>query len=321
MSLHLNCPGCGARFSVEERFAGHPARCKKCGTSIRIPSVGQDAHSQTLGAPPVLHRELFTNRAPAAGSSISARRPESWIDAVTSHVGLVPISVEHLAPIRPVLPSALADEPPSGPYRVAAAPDLPALDAHSGHPAGPLTVAYRHQLGNILKFFRWLNQTAYLISVPFIMIFLFGVITKSHGFTALGATAVVLLNASRLVSGMANLIAIPFRDGPIQGILFLIPPLSLIYLIRHWTKVKQPVLRVLGPVGTVGIVVLTFAFTPWLRGNDKPESFSAELREGVNAVEETIREELEIDPSRPSKPDPNRPPPRPFAPTDLQDPG
>jgi predicted Zn finger-like uncharacterized protein len=323
MALHLDCPGCGAKFSVDERFAGRQARCKKCGTSIHIPSAGIADPSRNLVSSQVSIGARTPQSAMSAATPLGNRRPDTWIDAITSHVGLAPISAERLTPIRPILPSALADEAPSGPYRVAAAPDLPALDAASGRAAGAITVAYRHQVGNLLKVFRWLNQTAYLISVPFIMVFLFGVITKSHGFTALGATVVILLNATRLVTGLGNLVVIPFRDSPLQGIIFLIPPLSLIYLVQHWPKVKKPVLRVIGPVGTVGIIVLTFAFTPWLRGGDKPESIKEELRDGVKAVKETIREELDIDPKHPSsKETATKSRTRaPINPADLQDPG
>ena len=44
----------------------------------------------------------------------------------------------------------------------------------------------------------------------------------------------VLLNLGRIVAGVANLAVVPFREGIVQGIMFLIPPLTFFYLSSHW---------------------------------------------------------------------------------------
>ena len=41
-------------------------------------------------------------------------------------------------------------------------------------------VFWRRQLGKVEKFFRWINQTAYLVSVPFLMVLLLGIMVRSH---------------------------------------------------------------------------------------------------------------------------------------------
>ena len=65
----------------------------------------------------------------------------------------------------------------------------------------------------IQKIFRWLNESAYLVSIPFVIILLFGIAVKAYSIAIFGATFVVLLNIGRIVAGVANLAVIPLRDG------------------------------------------------------------------------------------------------------------
>ncbi len=162
------------------------------------------------------------------------------------------------------------DEPSiPGPYKLASAPSLPALEAIGGKPAGALTRGYRHGMGKFQKLFRWLNESAYLVSVPFLMCLLLGLAVRNQSLMVLGATAVVALNIGRIAAGVANLVVIPFRQSPIQGVLFLIPPLTFIYMAQHWHKMERPVKRIVGPILTIGMVALAFLAEPWLRGEGK----------------------------------------------------
>jgi len=68
-----------------------------------------------------------------------------------------------------------------------------------------------------------------------------------------------LLNIGRIAAGLANLVVIPFRESPIQGIRFLIPPITFIYLAQRWSKVRKPVQRIVGPILTIGLVTLALA--------------------------------------------------------------
>ena len=101
-------------------------------------------------------------------------------------------------------------------------------------------------MGLIQKIFRWLNESAYLVSVPFIIILLFGIAVKAYPIAIFGATFVVLLNIGRIVAGVANLAVIPLRDG------------------LNLKKFKKPIRRVIEPVVTIVLVVLAFTFIPWL---------------------------------------------------------
>ncbi len=225
--IHFECPSCGAPFDVDDRFAGRNGRCKACGGRTKVP----DKSVKAVAAGPVANRKMAAV-APAAAArsrpSIAAARPVNWRDVVVSQVALAPISSDNLRAIRPK-PSPF-DDPvgPAGPYKLATAPSLPALDSHGGRAAGALTRGYRQGLGKVEKIFRWINQSAYLVSVPFLMCLLAGLALGNHSLMVLGATVVIALNIGRVVAGIGNLAAIAFRESPMQGVLFLIPPVTFI---------------------------------------------------------------------------------------------
>ena len=168
-----------------------------------------------------------------------------------------------------------------------------ALRSARGKAAGPLTRAYRQAVGWIEKIFRWLNQSAYLVSVPFLMCMILGLAVGSHSLMVLGATAVVLLNLGRIVAGVANLAVIPFRESPMQGVLFLIPPFTFFYLAQHWHKVKKPVKRIIGPIVTIGIVALAFMAEPWLKGEGKSAgSIQDQAKAGVKSLKTEVKAKI-----------------------------
>ncbi len=305
MAIHFNCSQCGAPFVVEERLAGRAARCKRCGSRTTIPgnreaapaaapggqavaAVAAGAGKGAVAAPPAPQK--------TAAPVIPAARPLNWIDAVTSQVALAPITEQRLSALRKK-PTPLDDASFTGLYKVMSAPALPALQAARGRPAGAITRTYRHEMGKIQKLFRWVNQSAYLVSVPFLMILLLGVVTNSQSLLALGATVVVALNIGRLVAGMANLLVIPFRDSPIQGVLFLIPPITFLYLYQNWNKVRKPVQRIIGPIGTIGVVILAFLIAPYLHGGAKEKGSIKQQQvrsgDGLSKLIPKAREALE----------------------------
>ena len=130
---------------------------------------------------------------------------------------------------------------------------------------------WRRQLGHIERLFRWINQTAYLVSVPFLMILLLGVMVRSHPMANFGAIVVVLLNIARLVTGVFNLVVIPFRDG------------------IDFRRLKKPIRRVIEPALTIGLVGLAFAFFPWLSKADKNDgTIAGRIRADVEKVERKL---------------------------------
>jgi hypothetical protein len=228
--------------------------------------------------------------APSPVPSIAAGRPINWLEAVTSQVALAPISVDQMRSLRP-RPFPVDEPSVPGPYKLATAPSLPAIHASRGKAAGAVTRGYRHGMGQVQKLFRWLNQSAYFVSVPFIMLLLLGLAIGNHALMVMGATAVVLLNLGRIVAGVANLAVIPFRESPIQGIFFLIPPITFVYLAQNWQKVKKPVQRIIGPIVTIGLVAATFVIEPYLRGQTKPKgSIEEQVQAGIGAVRKGVKE-------------------------------
>jgi hypothetical protein len=183
-----------------------------------------------------------------AGAGPAARPPagSNWLANMASSVGLVPLSSDRLARIGPKKkPTPLDDDPGDGkPYELAKPERV--SRGPSSKPASRATMLWRHQLGMLEKLFRWINQTAYLLSVPFIMLLLFGAVTRNRHLAALSATVVVVLNIGRLISDFADLAIIPLRDG------------------ISWKRLKKPAQRLIEPVFTIGLVVAMFTFLPSL---------------------------------------------------------
>ena len=285
MSLVFFCQGCGTRFEVSEAMAGKAGRCKHCGQRNAIPrSVPVAAPAVTLARAPV-----------AVGAVASGVSP-------FTDVGLAPLTAEELAPA-PRKKAArwldpLADADDSKPYLLAVPEDrTPAFRPAS--PTAPVsrgTILWRRALLAIQRPFRWLNDAAYLVSVPFLMLILVGAIGQSRPLALLGALGAVLLNLGRLGTGLVNLVLVPFRAGVLQGLLFLVPPLTVLYLARNWGRMKKATLRVVEPAVTIGLVVVAFTFVPSLRRpGAAPASgdFAAQLREGADDLGADLRTKID----------------------------
>ena len=78
------------------------------------------------------------------------------------------------------------------------------------------------------------------------------------------------LNGGRLATGLFNLVIIPFKDSLVRGILFLIPPFTILDLYRHLVQLSRPARRVIEPAVTIGLVALAFVFIPSLRRDGPP---------------------------------------------------
>lgn len=299
MAIVFPCEKCGSRFEVDDRFAGKSGRCKNCGTRMTIPS--RSAPELRL-APAAAGAGAAPARATAAaGAAVQA---PNWIAAVNSQVGLAPLSMPAVAAVslaKRKMP--LDDASFSGLYKVQSAPELPPVP-YGGKAAGGLTIFYRRHLGKVQKLLRKVNEAAYLVSVPFLVLLLLGVIVHNRTLALLGATIVVLLNIGRLVSGLGNLLMVPFRDSPMTGLLFLIPPFTFFYLAKNYHRVRKPLNRVLGPLGTILLVVLVFAFVPWLTssGEARQGTVRDRISESAGELKSSIREKMdrvpEVDASR-----------------------
>lgn len=284
MPIVFACGSCGSRFEVADRFAGKTGRCKHCGARMTIPSPPPSALRLAPAMPGAVR--------PASARS---RRPPGWIDAVTSQVGLAPLSAPALAPVSPARREngPLDDASFTGRYPVRSQAEGRPV---TGSPpaAGAALIFYRQQLGRVQRLLRWISDADYLVSIPFLMLMLLGVMLRSRPLAVTGATLVVLLNFARLAVGLANLVVIPFRDSPVQGVLFLIPPLTFLYIANHYHRLRRPFRRVSGPLLTIGGVVLVFAFVPWMTRNGPiPEAgVSERLKAGVEELRGDLQDEI-----------------------------
>ncbi len=270
MGIVFFCQSCGSRFEVDPRMAGRRGRCRKCGQLTTIPraeDLSMAAMRAVAPAAMVSGRSLGDDGAPPSLGG--------WLKAGISQIGLAPLTVERVKPVRPVLPSALDDAEDSKPYALA----RPLVENR-----GPVKVQdflavrlWRRVLGSFQKVFRWLNESAYFVSIPFLMILLFGTAVKSRPLALFGATFVVLLNLGRLAAGAANLALVPLRDG-------LSPRV-----------IKKPVRRVVEPILTIALVVLGFTFIPWLSGNRSRGAGPIDrIRTTATALEKDIEGEVDV---------------------------
>jgi hypothetical protein len=280
MGIVFYCQSCGSRFDVDARAAGKQGRCKKCGQQMTVPRAEDIASMAAM--PALAMAGAGTAAAPSSGAS--------WLAAMSSRVGLAPLTIDHMpAGYRKPSPYDEDELADSKPYALAV-PDRKSGGGRPSKPVSEVKMLWRRQLGGIAKVFRWINQTAYLISVPFLMLLLLGALVRNPHMAVVGATAVVLLNIGRLISGFANLVVIPFRDGPTVGVRFLIPPLTFVYLAKHWNKVKKPVKRLIEPAVTIGLVVLAFIFIPWLAHGDTGKG--GKPRTGLSSFADKLDDEL-----------------------------
>jgi hypothetical protein len=273
MGIVFFCQSCGARFEVDSRMAGKKGRCRKCGQYTTIPRAEEIASMTALPVRAAVAVAVVGRAAPIAkaddpaGPSIGA-----WIKAGLSSVALAPLTLEKVPRLRK--PDPLDDAEDSKPYGLA----RPMVE-----PRGRVRVQdnvlvrlWRRELGGVQKVFRWLNESAYFVSIPFIMILLFGTAVKNRPIALFGATFVVLLNLGRLAAGAVELFVAPFRDGLNVG------------------KLKKPARRVGEPFLTIVAVFLGFTFIPWLSGGRSGRgSLPDRIRDGAAGLKKEIEGEVD----------------------------
>jgi hypothetical protein len=301
MNIVFFCQSCGARFEVSSASAGRKGRCKSCGQLMTIPRAQELASmvalqalpSDAVGAEAGAAVAKGASRDPGGGNSLA------WLAAAPIDVALAPLTLDTL-PVggarRPIKPEYDDDLGDSEPYALGKPLVSTSKGSSGGRPASGLKVLWRRELGIVQRLFRWLNETAYLVSVPFVLMVLLGAIVGSRPLALAGATAVVLLNIGRIVAGVANLAVVPFREGILRGIMFLIPPLTFLYLSSHWKQLKKPTMRIIGPIATIAVVFVAFTFIPTLRKDHRMASLKdlkGEIRNEARELEGEMVGELE----------------------------
>ena len=172
-------------------------------------------------------------------------------------------------------------------------------------PAGWIYVKWRSAVGIVLKLLRWIDSWAYLISVPFVVLMIFGIIAQQQRLVHIGAVVTVVANYGRFWADLLAFFLRPYKDGPIQGLAFLFPPYTFYYLTTHWDRMKPIVRRIATSCIPIILVILAYSYLAWVNPAVKdargiPAHLEAGNREvnrevgrAVERVEEGVRSEVE----------------------------
>jgi hypothetical protein len=129
-------------------------------------------------------------------------------------------------------------------------------------PAGWIYTQWRKAVGLILRGLRFITDWAYLISVPFLILMVFGIAIGHRGLVHTAAVIVVLVNIGRFWTDILSLFVRPFKDGPIHGLLFLLPPYGIYYVASRWDEFQPTFRRLLTSCIPIALVLLAYMFIP-----------------------------------------------------------
>jgi hypothetical protein len=156
-------------------------------------------------------------------------------------------------------------------------------------PASWLYRQWRAGVTGILKILRFIDSWAYIISVPFLVLVLFAIVTSSRGLVHAGAVVVVLVNYGRFWTDFLAFFVRPFKDGPIQGLAFLFPPYTVYYLFAHWDRMKPILRRMLTSCIPIVLVILAYAYLPSVNPEvENVHGVKARLKIGTQVLKKDI---------------------------------
>jgi hypothetical protein len=164
--------------------------------------------------------------------------------------------------------------------------------AESG-PAGWLHAKWRAGVGAVLRLLRWVDDWAYLISVPFLILMIFAIAVANRSLVHLGAVVVVLANYGRFWADVLAVFVRPFKEGPLHGLAFLFPPYGIYYLATRWDKFQPTFRRMVTSCIPIVLVVLAYAFLPVVNpAVQDVHGVRARLRSGVQELRQEIRDDV-----------------------------
>ncbi|MEW4566940.1 hypothetical protein AB1L88_03645 [Tautonia sp. JC769] len=309
MTIEFACPRCGAQFTVAATLAGKSGRCKKCRHEMTIPSPGPRPAAAAQVAASGLFRLSAAGTAGVGGTRrAAASNGDGGGVGLNSDVGLAPLTEE----VRPVFGKGaprlqkqysfnpdllLENSAPGSSYKLVASHKvLPTVGGKAGaRTPGALERFWRSQARGVLRLVRQLSDLVYLLTVPCVILILVAIVLDRRDLAVLGAAGVIALSLLRLALEGFALVAGPFKENPIQGILFLIPPFTFIYLSKYPKRTKKALGRVLAPMGWILGVIAAFAFVPQLSSGEGGEGGSTldRARGEVKALKGDMAGELE----------------------------
>lgn len=286
--ITFSCRRCTTRFTVPDEIAGKKARCKKCGQHLQVPqapvAVASGAATGLFRMGTVQADQAAAQRTPIAESKVTARA------AAPSSIRLAPISLDDLKAVAER--ERLWDEEDKVEYEL----ERPVVE-RAEVPVFAVPKQRRRLFWGrggiaevLLITLRKLSDYAYLISLPFLLLLLLAIILKQRELAITAAVVIILLNIVRFGIDGFVLVALAFKTGPVDGVLFFIPPFTFHYLNKRGKIMKEALNRFLGPAVPIIGVLLLFIFVPWLRGGEanKEATIHERLRSSLSTVKERV---------------------------------
>ncbi len=266
--------------------------------------------------------------APQRQPSPSAHRGMSWREAVTSQLALKPITEDMLPAVRPrpqpkpepkesesdyklkpitkaALPALgrreqdLERARPGSVYKLAIPRELrkemaarkrsPSV-ARKGYAQG--VRSYRQFFSILARLSDWISNASYTVSFICLILAIAGGMMGQHSLAVFALSAIVVFNLVGLAGDAVNLVMLSFRKNPVQGALFLIPPVTLIYLLTDWRRYRETVNRMMIPVFMLCLVVVAYMFVPWLKGDKPGQKTQGTLGQRIEKAVESIKQHV-----------------------------
>ncbi len=306
------------------RYCGHrmvvPAQSTREGSMLGAGQQGAAAAvAAAVGAKRVRRRRVAAS--PRRQAVSAAARPATWREAVASQMGLKPAQDE-AAPVaarpqqaqseldelsssydlRPMSKDSLPmvrrkelepeEEEAGSTYKIVIPREIrKEIEGHSQLPvalrkgyAGSVK-SYRRLFDMAAKLSGSVSNLSYSLSLALFILALAGVLSNRHSLAIFGLSAIVLLNLVGMAGDAVNLVMLSFRKNPVRGALFLVPPITILYLFWDWDRYRETVNRLLVPVAMLCLVVAAYIGLPWLNGG-RPEP--ATLQERVERAVQNI---------------------------------
>jgi hypothetical protein len=295
--IAFSCRRCATRFKVPDDLAGKKARCKKCGQNLQVPQA--PAAVAAVAATGLFRMGAVQSDQPPASPIPNPDAKARSHSAAPASLRLAPIpSLDDLKPVAKREP--LWEDDDGVEYELDKPIARPAAKPALQVPKQRIRLFWgRGGIAEaLLLISRRFSDYAYLFSIPFLLLLLLAIILKQRELSILAAVVVVLLNIVRFGIDGFVLVALAFKNGPVDGVLFFIPPFTFYYLSKRGKILKEAMARFLSPAVPIVCVLLLFMFVPWLRGAEPKQD--ATVRERLRNNLQTVKENVEAK-ARPSQ--------------------
>ena len=151
------------------------------------------------------------------------------------------------------------------------------------NPLADVFRVYRSLFSVLARLTSGISEASYTISFILLILAVAGGMIGNHGLVSLGLGLIVLLNVIGVIGDFASLVMLSFRKDPMQGLLFLLPPYAVYYIWADWKRYQHIVGRMRIPVLMIGVVLVAYAFVPWLSGERQPDADDATTVDAATA--------------------------------------